>query len=89
MSVLPNLNATAGVMLNSIWSVDTINRWPIAATAFVTCVAAYFMQIVFSNDGWAGIPMVGTEYGGPANRRKMFVNGEAKNLYLGGYRKVG
>lgn len=89
MSGLPNQNATAGVAMNSSLLVDVVNRWPMSVTALITCVAAFLMQAVFKSDGWTGIPMVGTEYGGPSARRNKFMQREAKNLYLGGYRKVG
>ncbi|WYZ35209.1 hypothetical protein EsH8_I_001485 [Colletotrichum jinshuiense] len=87
MSMLPNMNATASAAVDSTLVVEMANRWPVAATALIACVAAFLLQTVFKIDPFADIPMVGTEYGGSESRRKKFMNGEARNLYLNGYRR--
>ncbi|KAJ0313165.1 hypothetical protein COL5a_004016 [Colletotrichum fioriniae] len=87
MSMLPNVNATAGAAVDGALFIEVAQRWPIAATAVVACAVALLLQTVLKSDPWADIPMVGTEFGGSEARRKQFMNGEARNLYLNGYRK--
>lgn len=87
-STLSELNATAGVAMSRAPLANVVNRWPMAATVLIACIFAFLMQVVFKNDRWPGIPMVGTEYGGSGSRRRRFLNGGAKSLYLNGYRKV-
>lgn len=88
MSMLPNVNATAGAAVDGALFIEVAQRWPVAATALFACAVAYLLQAVLKSDPWADIPMVGTEFGGSEARRKQFMNGEARNLYLNGYRKV-
>lgn len=88
ISDFPDLNATAGGMIDSSPLISVVSQWPVFATAILTCVAVFLMQTVLKSDGWSGIPMVGTEYGGPSARRNKFMQGESRNLYLDGYRKV-
>ncbi|UQC79553.1 cytochrome P450 [Colletotrichum lupini] len=88
MSMLPSVNATAGAEVDGALFIEVAQRWPVAATALFACAVAYLLQIVLKSDPWADIPMVGTEFGGSEARRKQFMNGEARNLYLRGYRKV-
>ncbi|KAF4782347.1 cytochrome P450 [Colletotrichum scovillei] len=87
MSMLPNMNATAGAAVDGALFIEVAQRWPVAATALFACAVAYLLQTVWKSDPWADIPMVGTEFGGSEARRKQFMNGEARNLYLKGYRK--
>ncbi|KZL82211.1 cytochrome p450 [Colletotrichum incanum] len=87
MSIFPNMNDTATPALDSTVLVEVTRRWPVAATALVACALVFIVQGVFKSDPIANIPMVGLEYGGQESRRKKYVNGEAKNLYLNGYQK--
>ncbi|OHF00854.1 cytochrome P450 [Colletotrichum orchidophilum] len=86
-SMLPNMNGTAGAAMDGTLFVEMAQRWPVAATVLFTCAVALLLQTVMKSDPWADIPMVGTEFGGSEARRKRFMNGEARNLYLDGYRK--
>lgn len=82
-----NMNATADTPLESTLLIEATNRWPIAATVLLAFAFAFVVQSVFKHDVLSGIPVVGTEYGGQESRRKKFVDGGAKNLYLEGYKK--
>jgi len=82
-----NMNATADTPLESTLLIEATNRWPIAATVLLAFAFAFVVQSVFKHDILSGIPVVGTEYGGQESRRKKFVDGGAKNLYLEGYKK--
>lgn len=88
--MLPNMNATASAAIDSVGTivVETAKQWLVAATACIACVAAFLLQTVFKHDPFADIPIVGTEYGGSESRRREFMNGGAKSLYLNGYKKV-
>lgn len=88
MSMPPNMNATTAPAVDGTLLIEVANRWPVAATALIACAVAYLLQTVFKNDPWASIPLVGAEIGGQESRRKKFMNGEARSLYLEGYKKV-
>ncbi|KAL0935965.1 ent-kaurene oxidase [Colletotrichum truncatum] len=87
MSMLPNMNATTKPVVDNSILEEMANRWPLAATALFACVVAFLLQNAFKSDPLADLPMVGTEYGGAESRRKKFLGGAAKDLYLDGYRK--
>lgn len=67
---------------------DVANRWPLAATAAFACVVGLVLQNVLKTDPWADLPMVGTEFGGTESRRRKFLEGSARDLYLDGYKKA-
>ncbi|KAK1999549.1 cytochrome P450 [Colletotrichum falcatum] len=81
------MNDTEDMAMESLLLVEARNRWPVAATMLLAIAFAFIVQSVFKNDPLTAIPVVGTEYGGKESRRKRFVDGGAKNLYLDGYRK--
>ncbi|OLN88210.1 Ent-kaurene oxidase 1 [Colletotrichum chlorophyti] len=87
MSMPHHANATASSAVDSALLIEVANRLPMAAVALFACVAAILLQTALKADPWSDIPMIGTEYGGSESRRKKFMNGEARNLYLDGYRK--
>ncbi|KAK2026053.1 cytochrome P450 [Colletotrichum zoysiae] len=81
------MNATADTPLEGTLLIEAANRWPVAATVSLAFAFAFVVQSVFKHDPLSKIPIVGAEYGGQESRRKKFVNGGAKNLYLDGYNK--
>ncbi|KAK2016757.1 cytochrome P450 [Colletotrichum eremochloae] len=81
------MNSTAETTLESTLLIEAANRWPVAATALLAFAFAFIVQSVFKPDPLSQIPIVGAEYGGQESRRKKFVDGGAKNLYLDGYKK--
>ncbi|KAF6835727.1 ent-kaurene oxidase [Colletotrichum plurivorum] len=87
MSMLPNISSTARVAVDSTIVEEMASRWPLATTAVLACVVGVLLQAVFKSDPWADLPMVGTEFGGSESRRRKFLGGGAKDLYLDGYRK--
>lgn len=89
MSMLPNMNATTVPVVDTTVFEELANRWPIAATAVFACVVAVLLQSVLKSDPWADLPMIGTEFGGAESRRKKFLSGSAKDMYLDGYKRVG
>ncbi|KAI8242301.1 Cytochrome P450 monooxygenase ATR2 [Colletotrichum sp. SAR 10_99] len=87
MSMLPNMNATTRPVVDTTVFEELANRWPIAATAVFACVVAVLLQSVLKSDPWADLPMIGTEFGGAESRRKKFLSGSAKDMYLEGYKR--
>ncbi|KAJ0346899.1 hypothetical protein COL26b_007761 [Colletotrichum chrysophilum] len=87
MSMLPNMNATTMPVVDTTVFEELANRWPIAATAVFACVVAVLLQSVLKSDPWADLPMIGTEFGGAESRRKKFLSGSAKDMYLDGYKR--
>ncbi|KAI9146717.1 Cytochrome P450 monooxygenase ATR2 [Paramyrothecium foliicola] len=87
VSILSEPEATVAVTVDRSPVTYLINKMPLVTSVILACVAVLCMQIALSSEKWAGIPIVGTQHGGSASRRKKFVAGEAKNLYLEGYRK--
>lgn len=65
---------------------DFVERWPYAASATAALVAGLLVQYLLKSDPLAEFPLVGK--GGVHARRKAFVSGKAKDLYIEGYRKV-
>lgn len=73
--------------LNTTKLLDEVNeRWPTVLTAVFVLTGALIYQIFLKSDPLSGIPIVGK--GGKHKRRKLFVSGGARELYLEGYRKV-
>ncbi|TKW49462.1 Ent-kaurene oxidase [Colletotrichum tanaceti] len=87
MSMPPNANATTAPAVDGTLLIEAASRWPVAATALFACAVAFLLQTLFKNDPWASIPLVGAELGGQESRRRKFMNGEARNMYLEGYKK--
>ncbi|KAF4813289.1 Cytochrome P450 monooxygenase ATR2 [Colletotrichum tropicale] len=87
MSMLPNMNVTTMPVVDTTVFEELANRWPIAATAVFACVVAVLLQSVLKSDPWADLPMIGTEFGGAESRRKKFLSGSAKDMYLDGYKR--
>ncbi|GKT48263.1 cytochrome P450 monooxygenase ATR2 [Colletotrichum spaethianum] len=81
------MNATARLAVDSTLLAEAAYRWPVVATTLLACAFALVLQTAFKTTHLADLPLVGAEYGGKESRRKKFMNGEAKNLYLDGYKK--
>ncbi|KAK1983621.1 cytochrome P450 [Colletotrichum cereale] len=81
------MNTTTETALENTLLIEAANRFPVAATVLLACAFAFIVQSVFKHDPLSEIPIVGVEHGGQESRRKKFVDGGAKNLYLDGYRK--
>lgn len=65
---------------------DVVERWPYAASATAALVAGLLVQYLLKSDPLAEFPVVGK--GGVHARRKNFVSGKARDLYMDGYHKV-
>lgn len=65
---------------------DVVERWPYAASATAALVAGLVVQYLLKSDPLAEFPVVGK--GGVHSRRKTFVSGKAKDLYMDGYHKL-
>ncbi|TEA21373.1 Cytochrome P450 monooxygenase ATR2 [Colletotrichum sidae] len=87
MSMLPNVNTTAVPAVDTSLIEDLASKWPLAATALFACFAALLLQGVLKSDPMSDLPMAGTEIGDWETRRKKFLNGSARQMYLDGYRK--
>ncbi|KAK2025270.1 cytochrome P450 [Colletotrichum zoysiae] len=83
------MNFTAATAAETTLLIRTAHQRPITTTALLllACLFAFKTAHALKGGRSVKIPVVGIEYGGQENRRKRFMNGEAWNMYLDGYKK--
>lgn len=77
-----NISTEGGALVESVVS----DRLLLASATAAIVIVAYVLQGLLKTDPLASFPIVGK--GGRAARRKAFVGGKGRDLYIEGYRKV-